>query len=60
MAATIESATERLGNYPEMVPRIGPRNTRRLVVPGTPYVVLYRLSSDEISVIAVTHGARSA
>ncbi|NVO16902.1 MAG: type II toxin-antitoxin system RelE/ParE family toxin [Rhodoplanes sp.] len=32
--------------------------TRELVVPGTPFVVPYRVSGETVEVLAVLHGAR--
>ena len=32
--------------------------TRELVVPGTPFIVAYRLRQDTIEVLAVVHGRR--
>jgi addiction module RelE/StbE family toxin len=43
-------------------PRIGRsgrvKGTRELVVPGTPYIVAYRIARDEVRIIRVLHGAR--
>jgi toxin ParE1/3/4 len=32
--------------------------TRELVVPGTPYIVVYRLKADGIQILSILHGAR--
>jgi toxin ParE1/3/4 len=32
--------------------------TREVVVPGTPYLVAYRITEDSIQVLAVLHAAR--
>jgi toxin ParE1/3/4 len=32
--------------------------TRELVVPGTPYLIPYRVLGDDVEVLAVFHGAR--
>jgi len=34
------------------------RGTRELVVPSTPFLIAYRVTSDSIDVLAVLHGAR--
>ncbi len=34
------------------------RNTRELVIPGTPYIVAYRVRTGTIQVLAVLHGKR--
>jgi toxin ParE1/3/4 len=43
-------------------PRSGRRGrvigTRELIVPGTPYIVAYRVKGRQIDVLAVLHGAR--
>jgi toxin ParE1/3/4 len=33
-------------------------NTRELVVPGSPYIVVYQVADDRIEIVAVFHGAR--
>jgi len=33
-------------------------NTRELVVPGLPYIVVYRPSPDEVLILGIVHGAR--
>lgn len=33
-------------------------HTRELVIPGTPYIVLYCVTEGRIEIIAVIHGAR--
>ncbi|NCA72442.1 MAG: type II toxin-antitoxin system RelE/ParE family toxin [Sphingobacteriia bacterium] len=32
--------------------------TRELAIPGTPYIVPYQVSSDELQILRVYHGAR--
>ncbi|MBN2345808.1 MAG: type II toxin-antitoxin system RelE/ParE family toxin [Candidatus Aminicenantes bacterium] len=32
--------------------------TRELVVPGTPYIVIYRVKNDRLEILRVFHGAR--
>ena len=43
-------------------PRLGRRGLRpgmrELVVPGTPYVVIYRTHTGRVDILAVVHGAR--
>lgn len=34
------------------------QGTRELVIPGTPYIVPYRVKKDQIEILAVLHGAR--
>jgi toxin ParE1/3/4 len=58
-AATLLAAVDRLALLPNLgrpgrVPR-----TRELVVPGTPYVVPYRLRGEFLEIIAVFHGRQA-
>ncbi|MEW5853631.1 MAG: type II toxin-antitoxin system RelE/ParE family toxin [Myxococcota bacterium] len=51
-------ATDQLEHFPEM-DRVGKASgTRELVVAGTPYVVVYRVRSDDIEIARVIHHAR--
>jgi len=56
IAALLLAAVERLA----MLPNIGRpgrvSRTRELVVPGTPYVIPYRLRGERLEIIAVFHG----
>ena len=56
IAATLLAAVERLTELPNLgrPGRVG--GTRELVVPGTPYVIPYRLRGDRLEIIAVFHG----
>ncbi|WP_366917249.1 type II toxin-antitoxin system RelE/ParE family toxin [Maricaulis sp.] len=54
----IFGATEKLGDYPT-IGREGRRaGTRELVVPGTPYLVVYQALRDNALILRVLHGAR--
>jgi toxin ParE1/3/4 len=54
----IRSVTSQLRRFPESG-RLGRvSGTRELVVPGTPYVIVYRTSSAAIEVLSVLHAAR--
>ena len=33
-------------------------NNRRLAIPGTPYLIYYRVTNDALFIRAVWHGAR--
>jgi toxin ParE1/3/4 len=56
--AIILNATSGLGDFPEKG-RPGRRpGTRELVVPGTPYIVAYRVRNSIIEILAIIHGAR--
>jgi len=55
----IEQLVKRLATFPESG-RVGhvPR-TRELVVPGLPYLVVYRLTPDAVEILRVFHTARN-
>lgn len=56
--AILLNATSMLADFPEKG-RPGRRlRTRELVVPGTPYIVAYRVGLATIEILAVIHGAR--
>jgi toxin ParE1/3/4 len=54
----ISDSVSRLGDYPNMghVGRVP--NTRELSVTGLPYIVVYEVSAEAVTVLAVFHGAR--
>ena len=51
-------AVERLKTHPAMGRPGRVSGTRELVVPGTPYVIPYRVRGDSIEIIRVLHSAR--
>lgn len=54
----IEAAARRLAAYPQLG-RLGPaRDTRSLVVPGLPYLIVYRIREETVEIFRVFHGAR--
>lgn len=54
----LRSATERLIDFP-MVGRPGRvAETRELIVPGTHYIVPYRVRGDRVEILAIFHAAR--
>ena len=51
----IEGAVERHGTHP-MSGRLGTvEGTRELVVPGLPYLVVYRVTENEVEILRVWH-----
>lgn len=55
-AVTLLAAVERLAELPSLGRPGRVAGTREVVVPGTPYVIPYRLRSDRLEIIAVFHG----
>ena len=55
IAGTWLEAVERLAELPNLGRPGRVAGTRELVVPGTPYVMPYRLRGDRLEVIAVFH-----
>ncbi|MGH8129210.1 MAG: type II toxin-antitoxin system RelE/ParE family toxin [Gammaproteobacteria bacterium] len=58
VADAIRAAVARLADFPEMghVGRLP--DTRELVVASLPYVIVYHVARDALTIIAVFHGAR--
>ena len=55
-ASALLAAVERLAELPGLGRPGRIAGTRELFVPGTPYVIPYRLRHDRLEVIAVFHG----
>jgi toxin ParE1/3/4 len=53
----ILNATDTLGGFPEIGRPGRRRGTRKLVVPGTPFIVAYRIRTPAIEILAIMHGA---
>lgn len=58
LAGRLEAAVAVLARHPGMGRPGRVPGTRELVVPGTPYVVPYRVVADEIQILRVFHGAQ--
>ena len=56
IAMTLLAAVERLAEFPNRGRPGRVTGTRELVVPGTPYVIPYRLRGDRLEIVAVFHG----
>lgn len=54
----LRSATRLLADNPRMGRPGGVPDTRELVVSRTPYVVMYRIRSDQVQILTVLHHAR--
>jgi toxin ParE1/3/4 len=58
MLARIRASIHQLTMFP-MLGRAGWKDgTRELVVPNTPYIVVYRVENKRVEILAVLHGAR--
>jgi toxin ParE1/3/4 len=58
VAVTLLEAVERLAELPNLGRPGRVAGTRELVVPGTPYIIPYRLRGDRLEVVAVFHARR--
>jgi toxin ParE1/3/4 len=56
VATALLDAVERLAGLPNLGRPGRVAGTREMVVPGTPYVIPYRVRGDRLEVIAVFHG----
>ncbi|OBZ96120.1 plasmid stabilization protein [Pararhizobium polonicum] len=55
----IHAKTYRLPSANPFIGRNGDiRGTRELVIPGTPYIVAYRVRDTQVEILFVQHGAR--
>ncbi len=55
IAGALLEAVERLAKLPHLGRPGRVAGTRELIVPGTPYVIPYRVRADRLEVIAVFH-----
>jgi len=58
MALRIKHLVEELQQFPDRGRDGRVAGTRELVVPGTPFIVAYRVTRQEIWILAIIHGAR--
>ena len=58
LAIIIETVTQNLANHPKMghVGRV--TNTYELIIPDTPFIVVYKIKDKEIHVLSVFHTSR--
>ncbi len=58
MIGQVRDSVERLGRHPALGRPGRVPGTRELVVPGTPFVIPYRVRGNTIEILRVFHGAR--
>jgi len=58
MVLRIRAAVARLATSPELGRPGRVTGTRELVIPGTPYIVPYRVRGDIVQIITVLHSAQ--
>lgn len=51
----LESAASNLAQYPEMGRNGEIPGTRELVIPGLPYIVVYRVQGDRVQILRIFH-----
>ena len=54
----IQQAVERLADFPESGRHGQVAGTRELVVPGLPYLVVYRIGKESVEILRVFHTAQ--
>ena len=55
----IITSTRRLESFPESGRAGQVAGTRELIVPGFPYIVIYRMSKKDVQILRVFHTARN-
>ena len=58
MAQRIAASVERLAKHPYLGRPGRDVDTRELIVPGTPYIVPYKVHRDRLVILAVFHAAQ--
>lgn len=59
MIDLIEAAANRLRLFPQLGKPSKRPKTRELAVPGTPFVLVYRVNLDTLEILALYHGAQN-
>ena len=55
----VEAATDRLADHPLSGREGRTPGTRELVVPATPFIVVYAVRGEDLAVLRVLHGAQA-
>ena len=53
----VDKALDQIGQFPQLPPKVF-KDLRRKIVRRFPYLVIYRIDDDQITVVAVYHGKR--
>ena len=56
--ASIEKMIEYLADYPQIGREGYVKNTREMVVPGLPFVIVYKIYSKQIIIVAIMHTSK--
>jgi len=59
VADRIRKTARRLVSHPQSGPPAEAIGTRRIVVPGTPYLMPYRIEAGRVVILRVLHGRQS-
>lgn len=54
----IRKALDAVGRHPEIGRPGRVEGTRELIIPGTPFIVAYRVKAKRIEMLSIIHGAR--
>ena len=54
----IEAAADRLRLFPQIGRASTRPKTRELAIPGTPFILVYRVRNDMLEILAIYHGAQ--
>ncbi|MDB5429339.1 MAG: type toxin-antitoxin system RelE/ParE family toxin [Caulobacter sp.] len=55
----VEGATDRLADHPLSGREGRMPGTRELVVPATPFIIIYAVRGEELAILRVLHGAQA-
>jgi toxin ParE1/3/4 len=58
IARRIFECAQRLARFPEMGRAGRLPDTRELVVPNTPFILVYRVREDRVEILTLLHGSR--
>jgi len=56
----IRDASIHLSSYPEMGCKGRVHGTRELIIPGTPYIIIYRICNNSVEILRVFHSKQKS